>query len=112
MKKRIIILGLILVVGGMGFTLVKDKDLAIVKSLDIYCTLFRELNMFYVDDIDPEELVETSIVSMLKSLDPYTTYIPEKNMDDFNFQQDISCLQTGFCRREIFIGFCDHCIIT
>ena len=86
MKKRIIILGLILVVGGMGFTLVKDKDLAIVKSLDIYCTLFRELNMFYVDDIDPEELVETSIVSMLKSLDPYTTYIPEKNMDDFNFQ--------------------------
>ena len=86
MKKRIIILGLILVIGGMGFTLVKDKDLAIVKSLDIYCTLFRELNMFYVDEIDPEELVETSIVSMLKSLDPYTTYIPEKNMDDFNFQ--------------------------
>ena len=86
MKKRIIILGLILVIGGMGFTLVKDKDLAIVKSLDIYCTLFRELNMFYVDEIDPEELVETSIVSMLKSLDPYTTYIPEKNMDEFNFQ--------------------------
>ena len=86
MKKRIIILGLIVVIGGMGFTLLKDKDLAIVKSLDIYCTLFRELNMFYVDEIDPEELVETSIVSMLKSLDPYTTYIPEKNMDEFNFQ--------------------------
>lgn len=57
-----------------------------VKSLDIYYTLFRELNMFYVDETDPEELVTTSINSMLSSLDPYTTFIPEANMDDFKFQ--------------------------
>lgn len=71
---------------GVGFTTIRTKDLDIVKNLDIYCTLFRELNMFYVDETDPEDLVNTSINSMLKSLDPYTSYIPESEMDDFNFQ--------------------------
>ncbi len=42
--------------------------------------------MFYVDETDPEELVTTSINAMLSSLDPYTTYIPESAMDDFQFQ--------------------------
>ena len=42
--------------------------------------------MFYVDETNPEELVNNSINSMLKSLDPYTTYIPESEMDNFNFQ--------------------------
>ena len=42
--------------------------------------------MFYVDETDPQELVTTSINAMLSSLDPYTTYIPESSMDDFNFQ--------------------------
>lgn len=71
---------------GVGFTTINNKDLEIVKSLDIYCTLFRELNMFYVDDTPPEKLVTTSINAMLSSLDPYTTFIPEKEMDNFNFQ--------------------------
>jgi len=66
--------------------MIRNKDLEIVKNLDIYCTLFRELNMFYVDETPPEDLVTTSINSMLRSLDPYTTYIPEKDMDNFNFQ--------------------------
>ena len=42
--------------------------------------------MFYVDETDPEKLVTTSIEAMLSSLDPYTTYIPESDMDDFQFQ--------------------------
>jgi len=42
--------------------------------------------MFYVDETEPEELVTTSINAMLSSLDPYTTYIPESDMDDFKFQ--------------------------
>ena len=64
----------------------RNKDLELVKNLDIYYTLFRELNMFYVDETDPEKLVTTSIDAMLASLDPYTTYIPESDMDDFKFQ--------------------------
>jgi len=85
-RNRVIVLGIFILITGVGFSLIRNKDLEIVKNLDIYCTLFRELNMFYVDETLPEELVTTSINSMLKSLDPYTTYIPEKEMDNFNFQ--------------------------
>lgn len=67
----------------IGFN--KKDDFKIGKSLDIYYSLFRELNIFYVDETNPEKLVETSIESMLESLDPYTKYIPEKDMDDFEF---------------------------
>ena len=88
MKKKysLIIGSLIVILIGAGFTTLRNKDLELVKNLDIYYTLFRELNMFYVDETDPEELVTTSINAMLSSLDPYTTYIPESNMDDFQFQ--------------------------
>ncbi|MEX0982289.1 MAG: S41 family peptidase [Bacteroidales bacterium] len=86
MRKKIIITGIVVLFLGAGFTEIRNKDLEIVKNLDIFCTLYRELNMFYVDETSPEKLITTSINSMLKSLDPYTTYIPEKEMDDFNFQ--------------------------
>ncbi len=86
-SKRIIWVGVIVaVVFSVGFTTLRNKDMELVKNLDIYYTLFRELNMFYVDETDPEELVTTSINAMLSSLDPYTTYIPESDMDDFQFQ--------------------------
>ena len=86
-KRRFIYLGGILIlVFGLGFSTLGNKDLELVKNLDIYYTLFRELNMFYVDETDPEELITTSIDAMLSSLDPYTTFIPESDMDDFQFQ--------------------------
>lgn len=85
-KHNIFIGGLIIVLLSVGFTTLKNKDLELVKNLDIYYTLYRELNMFYVDETDPEALVTTSINAMLSSLDPYTTYIPEAKMDDFKFQ--------------------------
>ena len=62
-----------------------QKNFEISKNLDIFYTLFRELNLFYVDDIKPEKLIKTGIDDMLESLDPYTTYIPEEDMDDFKF---------------------------
>jgi carboxyl-terminal processing protease len=68
----------------LGFS-VRTSDFELVKSLDIFYTLFRELNLYYVDETQPEKLIETGINSMLSSLDPYTTYIPESEMDDFNF---------------------------
>lgn len=86
-KKHIIyIAGFLILFLSVGFSTLKNRDLELVKNLDIYYTLFRELNMFYVDETDPEELVNTSIDAMLKSLDPYTTFIPESDMDDFQFQ--------------------------
>jgi len=76
----------VLLIGALtlGFT-ARNSDFELVKSLDIFYTLFRELNLYYVDETEPEKLIETGINSMLTSLDPYTTYIPESEMDDFNF---------------------------
>lgn len=83
-KSLIIVIGLGVLLS-FGFVKVNDKDFELVKSLDIFYSLFRELNLFYVDDTDPGKLIETGIESMLNSLDPYTTYIPESDMEDFNF---------------------------
>ena len=62
-----------------------NDDFKLVKSLEIYYSLFRELNLFYVDETNPETLVENSINGMLKELDPYTTFIPEAEQENFNF---------------------------
>lgn len=62
-----------------------DRNFEIHKNLDIFYTMFRELNLFYVDTIDAEKLIKTGMDEMLKDLDPYTTYIPESDLDDFSF---------------------------
>ena len=59
-----------------------DKSFEISKQLNIFATLFREVNMFYVDEVNPGDLVSTGIKSMLRSLDPYTVYYPESEMED------------------------------
>ena len=56
------------------------------KNLDIFTSLFREVNIYYVDETKPGEMIEKAIDSMLKDLDPYTTYIPESEIEDFRFQ--------------------------
>lgn len=55
----------------------------ISKNLDIFATLYRELNIYYVEDTDPGKLMKTAIDAMLESLDPYTVYIPESQIEDF-----------------------------
>lgn len=62
-----------------------DRSFEITKNLDIYYTLYKELDLLYVDEIDPGKLIKTSIDEMLESLDPYTVYIPESKMEDFRF---------------------------
>lgn len=59
-----------------------DRNFEISKQLNIYASLFRETNLFYVDEVDPGDLVTTSVNAMLKSLDPYTVFYPEANMED------------------------------
>ena len=56
------------------------------KNLDIFSTLFREVNIYYVDETKPGEMIEKAIDSMLDDLDPYTNYIPESDIEDFRFQ--------------------------
>ncbi|MDD2196382.1 MAG: S41 family peptidase [Bacteroidales bacterium] len=64
----------------------KSIDFKTSKSLDIFFSFFRELSIFYVDDIDPEKLIYTGIDAMLKSLDPYNDFIPEENKETLEFQ--------------------------
>lgn len=58
----------------------------ISKNLDIFATLYREINTYYVDDVDAGKLIKTGITEMLKSLDPYTNFISESEAEDFRFQ--------------------------
>ena len=58
----------------------------ITKNLEIFNNLFREIQTYYVDEINPGDLMETAIDGMLKELDPYTKYIPESDVEDFRFQ--------------------------
>ncbi len=60
-----------------------DNDFEISKNLDVFATLFKELNFNYVDEINPGDLMKKGIDAMLESLDPYTVYIPESKIEDF-----------------------------
>ena len=66
-----------------GFVMPTEKYFDIAKNLDIFATLFKEVNLHYVDDVPPEKLVREGIDAMLGSLDPYTNYIAEEELESF-----------------------------
>lgn len=74
---------LAILIGSFTFSAYTESYFEVSKNLDIFATLFRELNIYYVDDADPGELMKTGIDAMLESLDPYTNYIPESKMEDY-----------------------------
>jgi|WetSurMetagenome_2_1015567.scaffolds.fasta_scaffold00003_104 carboxyl-terminal processing protease len=84
-RKLALILSLLLLAGvSTGFFVLQDsRDFRIAKNLDIFFSLFRELNTFYVDEINPDKIIRTGIDNMLKTLDPYTVYFPESDADEF-----------------------------
>ena len=84
-KVKIIAISIFLFISSFSLVAYTDNDFEITKNLDIYFTLFKEVNIFYVDEIDPAKLIKTSIDAMLKSLDPYTNYIPESKIEDYKF---------------------------
>jgi carboxyl-terminal processing protease len=86
-KAKIIILALLLTAGvSTGFLVSQEtRDFRIAKNLDIFFSLFRELNTFYVDEIDPDKVIQSGIDNMLKGLDPYTVYYPESEVGKFTF---------------------------
>jgi carboxyl-terminal processing protease len=60
-----------------------EKYFEITKNLDIFATLMREVNLFYVDEVNPNRLIKTGIDAMLNTLDPYTNYIPEDEIENY-----------------------------
>lgn len=85
MKKKVVgfILGLVAIVTLLSFTPPADRYFEIARNLDIFATLFKEVNTYYVDEINPNKLVRIGIDAMLNSLDPYTNYIPEDEVEDY-----------------------------
>lgn len=86
MKKRIFIPILAL---GIFFTTTAFRNdfFEITKQLEIFTTLFKELNMNYVDEITPSSLMDKAIKSMLEDLDPYTVYWNEQQVEDARISQ-------------------------
>jgi carboxyl-terminal processing protease len=62
-----------------------DNYFEVSKNLDIFATLFRELNIYYVDETNPGDLMKKGIDDMLESLDPYTNFIPESEIEDYRY---------------------------
>jgi carboxyl-terminal processing protease len=84
MKKFLyIFLCLAVLLVSLSFTRPAERYFEIAKNLDIFATLFKEVNALYVDDVNPNQLVRTGIDAMLASLDPYTNYIPEDEIEDY-----------------------------
>lgn len=76
---------LIISVIGFGTLSFKQGYFDISKNLEIFTSVYRELNTYYVDDTQPGELMKTGIDAMMKSLDPYTVYYPESKIEDVRF---------------------------
>ena len=62
-----------------------ELEFELTKNLEIFIELYKNLNIYYVDDVNPAELIQTGIDAMLKSLDPYTVFYAESDAEDFRF---------------------------
>ena len=80
LKKRPLFVGMLAAVF-LVTTAYKNDYFEIAKQLDIFTTLFKEINMNYVDETNPAELMQKSVKHMLKELDPYTTYMNEQDVE-------------------------------
>jgi len=89
-KPRLKVLILSIIVGLISICWISfddDKDFELIKNMEIYYSVVKELRNLYVDEPDIGSLVKTSIEKMLESLDPYTDYYPESLVEDFRFMQ-------------------------
>lgn len=64
------------------------KYFEISKNIEIFTNLYKEINTYYVDDLDPAKLMRTGVDAMLESLDPYTNYISESEIEGFRYITD------------------------
>ncbi len=86
MKKFLNLTFVILVIAFIPLNPVKAQDennFELSKNIEIYIDVLRQLNLNYADKINPGELNTTAIDAMLGSLDPYTVYVPESKLEDF-----------------------------
>ncbi len=84
-------LGLLLLIGFSTIATIDsdhNKYFEISKNIEIFTNLYKEVNTYYVDDLDPGQLMRTGVDAMLESLDPYTNYISETEIEGFRYITD------------------------
>ena len=110
-KKTILILLIGILFLSFSF---KSKFFEVAKQIEIYTTLFKELNMYYVDEINPAELTNSAIKNTLKDLDPYTNFYNEQDVEDAKISREgeyggigvtVRYLKQGIQISEVYQGF-------
>jgi carboxyl-terminal processing protease len=94
MKFNKIIFFILLVSALIGISTTLTDDFEISKNLELFSNIYKDVNVNYVDEIDPEKMMEYGLVAMLRSLDPYTVYIPAEEVAQF--QSSITGNYAGF----------------
>jgi len=90
MKQFIRIAGLVglLVIGLAASQQPANRHFEIIKNLEIFSNLYKEINTSYVDDVDPGTLMRTGVDAMMESLDPFTNYISESEIEGYRFMTE------------------------
>ncbi len=83
--KKIAIITSSVIIGLGGSAFIADQYFEISKNLDIFSTAYKEVNTYYVDEIEPGKLIRSGIDGMLNSLDPYTNFYSEAEVEDARF---------------------------
>ena len=86
-KSKKVLVVLVVFVAFVSFSF-QSKYFEIAKQIEIYNTLFKELNMYYVDEINPVELTDKAIKNTLKELDPYTNFYNEQDVEDVRIRRE------------------------
>lgn len=81
MRKRILVISMVLLMSTLAFRIV-DNRFEVSKNLEIFAAVYKQLDISYVEETKPGELMRTGIDAMLKSLDPYTVYYSEAQAED------------------------------
>lgn len=84
--KKVTIIALAVLLGMAARAQQEDRGFEIAKNLEIFSSVYKALNYNYVDDVDPGKTIKVAIDAMLASLDPYTNYYPESQMEDVRLQ--------------------------
>ena len=83
MKKLTLVAALLVTISLLASAATRSKKSEISRNLDIFNSLYKELQTFYVDSIDAEKSINTAIAAMLNDIDPYTEYFSAKEQDQF-----------------------------
>ena len=84
--KRLISLPILLIFFVVPVWAQDDRSFEISKNLEVFANIYKNIHLYYVDDIEPGKTIKTAIDAMLSSLDPYTNYYPESDMEDVKLQ--------------------------